>query len=1034
VQVGPIAEARAAHGELDSAAQTNPAEVLAQQDATLNTTRANMEALQAQALQALQQSRSGTISATSTQQTGMTGTEEQMRAELGRQAEEIFTNAQTQVNTLLEPLTRTAMEMWDAGKTRLATEFRQHLDRVQRWVDERHEGVGGAIVGLWDDLTGLPDWVTEEYDDAERTFGDGVCTLIREISSYVNGVIATCERLIDGANEQIATLFANAPGELGAWAAAEQERFRTRLEGMRENVHTTQQNFNRDLANSAAQAVQEVRQEVHALREAAKGLIGRIADAIGEFLEDPIRFIINGLLSLVGIEPARFWALVNRIAQVIADIAADPLGFASNLLSAIGAGFQRFFDNIGTHLFNGLINWLLSGLGAVGVQIPRDFSLGSIITFFLQLMGITWERVRVLLARHIGEENVALIEQAFALVANLIEMGPRGIFEMIKDMLNPQQILDMIIQMAIDFMTEALIRQITIRIALLFNPVGAIAQAIEAIYRVLAWIFENAARIFTLVETVVNGIADILAGNIGGMAQAIETALAGLITPVIDFLASYAGLGNLPERIADAVRGMQNWIEGLLDRVIGFLARQARAALAALGIGGEEEGEEGTINDETAQFEAGGERHRLYYVVSNGRRILTMASNPQNALSFIAGLPDTVDIAKKNEAQQLASWLNAVPENTPETEVDQKMEHLGDLIGQLMGTDIDGSASKPFHIKWHKPYPHQYANQTISLKLTPEAPNETPVSMRGRTTISVTNRHVSGSEVDNERAAGRIDRMISTAEALLARTDGDRSTVEARELSLHTAHPDLVNYSELRSELSQLQRENTSLARSIRSISTNISKNTYNPTVKAQKQTEIDEKKQKQDDNLVRIDQIKRIIQSLPLEELSIIERRLQVEHEDVAIRIAQNTRQLIATLQQMKAELGALPATNPDDIATQNFTLGVDSRYLVRENTILGPILRTSDVRNTQIVREFTSFLRAAGYDDTGMQMDHVTDLSLGGPDNFNNLWPLAASDNADPSQQINPATGKQDGGPESQSIRSNRFQGKYLIVKDSI
>ena len=53
---------------------------------------------------------------------------------------------------------------------------------------------------------------------------------------------------------------------------------------------------------------------------------------------------------------------------------------------------------------------------------------------------------------------------------------------------------------------------------MLFNPAGAIFQALEAIYRVLKWIFQNAARIFTLVETVVNGIADILAGNTGGFA------------------------------------------------------------------------------------------------------------------------------------------------------------------------------------------------------------------------------------------------------------------------------------------------------------------------------------------------------------------------------------------------------------------------------------------------------------------------------------------------------------------------------------
>ena len=145
------------------------------------------------------------------------------------------------------------------------------------------------------------------------------------------------------------------------------------------------------------------------------------------------RFIIEGLLKLVGISPAAFWGVVNRIGQVINDIADDPLGFANNLASALGQGFSQFFDNFGSHILSGFFEWLFSGLGSVGVQLPADFSLGSLITFFLQLMGITWERIRGILARHIGEENVALLERAYELIAVLIEQGPAGIFEMIKE-------------------------------------------------------------------------------------------------------------------------------------------------------------------------------------------------------------------------------------------------------------------------------------------------------------------------------------------------------------------------------------------------------------------------------------------------------------------------------------------------------------------------------------------------------------------------------------------------------------------------
>lgn len=592
----PVVQARETQGELEETAERGPAEVMAEQQSALGGARADMAALQQRALASLQQSRTATVQGTRSQQTEMVGSETEMRTQISTRAQEIINQARTDVQDLLRPLPETARNMWERGVAVLSTEFEQDLARVKRWIDERHSGVGGAFLSVADYLTGLPDWVTEEYDRAEQAFGDGVCDLLREISTEVNAVIAAAEAIIANANQDVDDLFSNLPVELQEWAAGERERIDGQLNDLHNQVQATQNDINRELTESASGAVQQVRERIHQLRQEAGGLLGRLADMVNRFLDDPIKFIIDGLLSLVGIAPASFWALVNRIQQVISDIADDPLGFAQNLLSAIGQGFQQFFDKFSEHLMAGFWDWLFSGLGSVGVEIPSDFSLKSIITFILQLLGITWDRIRRLLAKHIGEENVALIEKAWELVSTLIEMGPEGIFEMIKEQLNPQEILNQILQAAIDYLIETLIRQVTVRVVMLFNPVGAVVQAIEAIYKVLKWLFENAARIFSLIETVVNGMADIVAGNIGGMANAVESALARLIAPVIDFIAGLVGLGDLPNKIADTIKGLQGWIEGILDRVIGWLAGQARRLLQAVGIGGEENVEQGVDN------------------------------------------------------------------------------------------------------------------------------------------------------------------------------------------------------------------------------------------------------------------------------------------------------------------------------------------------------------------------------------------------------------------------------------------------------
>lgn len=659
VQDGPIAAAREAQGELADTAAIDPAQVMAEQEASLLSARADLDGLQEQALATLAASRAATVESDAGQQLAMIGSEEEQRAALAARAETLFSEAQESVSTLLAPLSATAMAMWEAGQIRISTDFENELARVQAWIDERHEGVGGALLEIWDDWTGFPDWVTRAYNQAETLFGDEICDLIREISAYVNSIVVSCEEIIDNTDAAIQQLFDSAPAELQVWAEEQKSGFQGRLEGLREQVSQTQQDFNRDLVERAATAVQEVREQVHALREKAKGILGRMADALAEFLEDPARAILNGLLSLVGIEPASFWALLARIDQVVNDIADDPLGFAGKLLQAVGDGFQLFFDNFVAHFFDGLVNWLFSGLGQMGIQVPRELSLEAIVTFFLELMGITWERIRALLARHIGEENVALLEQAFELISDLIALGPRGVFELLKEQLDPRNILDTIIQMAVDFVVETLITQATLRIIALFNPVGAIVQAIEAIYKVLKWIFQNAARIFSLVETVVNGMAEIVAGNFGRVAQLVESALVQLMVPVIDFIAEFLSLGGLPERVADAVRGLQAWVEGILDRVIGWLADRARAILAALGIGGAGEGKETTTNLEDTEvgerlgFSAAEEQHHLWLLPQAEGTEIMMASTPSpidQVLSRLRQLAQQKEISEADEA------------------------------------------------------------------------------------------------------------------------------------------------------------------------------------------------------------------------------------------------------------------------------------------------------------------------------------------------------------------------------------------------
>lgn len=688
VQNGPVAETRQAQAELEQTAKEDLAQVMAAQKEALGRAEADMAALQAQALAALTASRTGAEQGTVVRQQGMVGSEQAQRERAGAEAKKAFDDAKTQVDALLRPLAASAMAEWDAAKEVLAAQFKADLAPVQRRVDERHAGVDGYVVALWDVVTGLPAWAEEGYAKAEQNFGDAVVGKLESISTRVNAVIASCDLLIKTARERIAAIYAELPESLRTWAQGEQARFDGQLDHLHDEVMAVRDGFNKDLVARSSAAVDEVRAEIAALRKKAGGLIGRITDAIRRFADDPVKFIIEGLLELVGIPPASFWAVVAKIQKVVKDIAADPLGFANKLLQGLGDGFAKFFDTFGTHLLKGFLGWLLGGVK--DVQIPKELSVRSIVTFFLELMGITWPNIRKILVKKIGAKNVALVEKVYSLVSLLMEKGPHGIYEMIKEKLDPQSIVDQVIDMAVDFMVSAIAKQVGARILLLFNPAGAIAQALEAIYRVLKWIFENAARIFTLIETVVNGIADILAGNTAAFAAAVDKALGMLIAPVIGFIADYMSMGDLPSIVAAKIKSMREWILGLIESALTWIIEKGKALLAAMGIGKKEKDKGGDSEvGESVSIDAPGESHTLYIEIHGNGAVLMVASSnpmpvPEKLKSFEARLSELPEGKTRQTAVSNIAQARKLAATT-----DKKADEL------VRAKHQDGSASSP---------------------------------------------------------------------------------------------------------------------------------------------------------------------------------------------------------------------------------------------------------------------------------------------------------------------------------------------------
>ncbi|QJR03659.1 hypothetical protein HH800_16600 [Sphingobium yanoikuyae] len=147
-------------------------------------------------------------------------------------------------------------------------------------------------------------------------------------------------------------------------------------------------------------------------------------------------------------------------------------------------------------------------------------------------------------------------------------------------------------------------------------------------------LFENAARIFTLIETIVNGLADIIAGNVAGFANAVEKGLAMLVAPVLGFIADYLGFGDLPKAVAKQIKSFQKWILGIIEKAFDWLIEKGKALLAALGIGGKKDKDkkdddkkdfDGKIG-EVAHWAGPHENHEMWIAETTGGVEVMMAS------------------------------------------------------------------------------------------------------------------------------------------------------------------------------------------------------------------------------------------------------------------------------------------------------------------------------------------------------------------------------------------------------------------------
>jgi phage-related protein len=288
--------------------------------------------------------------------------------------------------------------------------------------------------------------------------------------------------------------------------------------------------------------------------------------------------------------------LIEKASRAWDLVLAAPIRFIRSALQAILRGLGRFVSNFLSHLWYGVQGWLFNAVSERGITPPNWSDPRSIFGFVLDVLGISLDHVLDLLATRIGRPAVSRIRTMIRVLTGVwewvsvaIREGPAGIWRMIVERL--RDLGTMVLETAVRWVMTRIMAIVGARLAAMAASAGlsAILEAVYAAYQAIQTAIEYARRIIQVLITVFDTIIQIAQGVIDPAAGMVESGLRMIMPVVIGFLANYAGLGGIGDRIREIIDGVRSRVDQailwLIDRALAagrWILDRLRAGVAAV--------------------------------------------------------------------------------------------------------------------------------------------------------------------------------------------------------------------------------------------------------------------------------------------------------------------------------------------------------------------------------------------------------------------------------------------------------------------
>ena len=497
---------------------------------------------------------------------------ETQRKDVADHIEGIYAETKKMVEDKLNSLETEATTMFDQGVEAAMTKMTDYINS--------HEGFSGFLLKVGEVVFGLPDEVKDIYQQGRDIFMQELDSVVINVANLVETRLKEAKDEIARGQQSIHEYVLGLPKNLQVIGKAAEREIAGRFDELRQGVDAKRDDLAQKLAQHYKDAFEKADTKLKELQEEYKSLFEKFEEKLGE------------VVKVLGDFRERITNMLKVGRDTVMLIVARPIDFLKHLLDAIKQGLDQFVTNIWEHLKAGFLSWLFGTLEKAGIVLPQDTSLGSILKLILQVLGLTYERIRPKIAKVIGERNLAIIEKVGQVIYTLVTGGPEALWEQFKEFLG--DLKEMVIGAIQDWIVTNVIKSAVTKLVTMFNPVGAIIQAILTIYNAVMFFIERINQILTFVEAIINSVTRIARGDISSAANWIERALAKTVPIIISFLARLLGLGDISEKIQKIIQKAQDYVDKALDKLIDKIVKWVRKLF-----GKKEEGKEEDVREKT---------------------------------------------------------------------------------------------------------------------------------------------------------------------------------------------------------------------------------------------------------------------------------------------------------------------------------------------------------------------------------------------------------------------------------------------------